>query len=169
MSLCLQGIYHFQYCYVLTHTHTEVLCAESCTFACPWYACHYCRIPSISCLSPTISVLDEEAQASPSQFPPPFTHTCPYSGWQLHIPGGLTFEIKAVDKIEGVLREKKAVNNTKPSSRWNRSQDNLRYSITIHMSSGSLKATLYWFIRKSAFFPLSFHQQRAHAQTEYMG
>lgn len=84
----------------------------------------------------------------------PTTHACPYSGWQLHIPGGLTFEIKAVDKIEGVLREKKAVNNTKPSSRWNCSQDNLRYSITIHMSSGSLKATLYWFIRKSPFFSL---------------
>lgn len=85
----------------------------------------------------------------PARASSPTTHACPYSGWQLHIPGGLTFEIKAVDKIEGVLREKKAVNNTKPSSRWNCSQDNLRYSITIHMSSGSLKATLYWFIRKS--------------------
>jgi len=34
------------------------------------------------------------------------SQAAPLSAWQLHIPGGLTFEMEAVDKIEGVLGEK---------------------------------------------------------------
>ena len=34
------------------------------------------------------------------------SQAAPLSAWQLHIPGGLTFEIEAVVKIEGVLGEK---------------------------------------------------------------
>lgn len=64
----------------------------------------------------------------------------PLSARQLRIPGGLTFEIGAAGKIEGVLGEKEAANNTEPSSRWNRSRNNLRYSITVHMSPRSPKA-----------------------------
>jgi len=67
----------------------------------------------------------------------------PLSVRQLWIPGGLTFETGAVGKIEGVLREKEAANNTEPSSRWNHSRNNLRYSITVHMSPRSPKATLH--------------------------
>lgn len=34
------------------------------------------------------------------------SQAAPLSAWQLRIPGGLTFEMEAVDKIEGVLGEK---------------------------------------------------------------
>ena len=34
------------------------------------------------------------------------SQAAPLSAWQLHIPGGLTFEMEVVDKIEGVLGEK---------------------------------------------------------------
>lgn len=78
----------------------------------------------------------------------------PLSARQLRVPGGLTFEIGAAGRTEGVSGEKEVVSNTEPASRWNRSWNNLRYAITVHMPPRSPKTILHWFIRNAFFFLL---------------
>lgn len=135
------------------------VCGYACMHVCVYICTHtYIYILKISNHVQWNKALNPTPGTDPAaQIPPIFTQrqqgcgcwglvaapAAPLSAQQLRIPGGLTFEIGAAGKIEGVLGEKEAANYSEPSSRWNHSRNNLRCSITVHMSPRSPKAILH--------------------------